>query len=648
MLTKMDMRFTDRKYAIGAEVARMGGVHFRVWAPKPSRISLVLETGQQGTVEYPLIREEDGYWSCHVPEAKSGMLYRYRPDGQENMFPDPASRFQPQGPHGPSQIVDPRAFSWSDRHWQGVPRHGRVIYEMHIGTFTAEGTFLAALEKLPDLAELGITVLEVMPVAEFDGAFGWGYDGVALFAPYHHYGMPDDFRRFIDHAHELGMAVILDVVYNHFGPSGCYHRQYADAYFSDRYECEWGEAMNFDGQDAGPVREFFLANAAYWIEEFHVDGLRLDATQQLFDTSPVHIIREIADAVRKAVGTRRTYLVGENEPQHSKMARPAAQGGYGLDAMWNDDFHHSALVALKGRTEAYLTDYRGAPQEFISAAKRGYLYQGQWYGWQSQPRGTPALDLEPDTFIAFLQNHDQVANSGLGRRLHHLSHPGQYRALTALLLLGPATPMLFQGQEFGASAPFLYFADHELPLALQVEKGRTEFVHQFPSLAGPLSQPYLFRPHDHEAFQRCKLDHAEKQRHAETYALHRDLLKLRKADAVFSHPRSGKLDGAVLSSQAFVLRFFGQDSHSDRILLVNLGTDLSMSPLPEPLLAPPEGREWELLWASEHPRYGGQGIRPFHADERWVLSGHSAVVLKAKQPSGESTHVAQHNKTHAL
>src|SRR5690606_39535775 len=207
----------------------------------------------------------NGYWSCHVPDARPGMRYRYRPDGRDQVFPDPASRYQPQGPHGPSQIIDPHAFAWSDGAWPGVARHGRVIYEMHIGTFTSEGTFCAALEKLPELAELGITVLEVMPVAEFDGAFGWGYDGVAHFAPYHHYGTPDDFRRFIDHAHGLGMAVILDVVYNHFGPSGCYHRQYADAYFSDRYECEWGEAINFDGQDAGPVREFFLANAAYWI-----------------------------------------------------------------------------------------------------------------------------------------------------------------------------------------------------------------------------------------------------------------------------------------------------------------------------------------------------------------------------------------------
>ena len=613
----------------------MGGVNFRVWAPKPKRLSLVLESGGQQAIEFPMIPEEKGYWSCHVPNAKAGMFYCFRLDGRECTFPDPASRYQPRGPHGPSQIVDPHRFEWSDQDWQGVARHGAVIYEMHIGTFTTEGSFRAAAEKLAELAALGITVLEVMPVAEFDGNFGWGYDGVALFAPYHHYGTPDDFRHFIDRAHALGMAVILDVVYNHFGPSGCYHRQYADAYFSERYECEWGDAINFDGEDAAPVREFFLSNAAYWIEEFHLDGLRLDATQQLFDASPVHIIREIAAAVRTAAGSRRTYIVGENEPQHSRMARPAAQGGYGLDAMWNDDFHHSALVALKGRTEAYLTDYRGTPQEFISAAKHGYLYQGQWYRWQNKRRGTPAHDLAPDAFITFLQNHDQVANSGLGKRLHQLAHPGQYRALTALLLLGPATPMLFQGQEFASSSPFLYFADHEPELAAMVEQGRNTFMHQFPSLAGSQTQSYLFKPHDSKTFQFCKLDHAEKERHAETYALHRDLLKMRKEEPAFSSARSGCVDGAVLSSHSFVLRFFGEDSCGDRLLLINLDRDFPMTPIPEPLLAPPEGSEWELLWSSEHPRYGGQGIPAFRTDERWVLTGHSAIVLKARQPPGE-------------
>lgn len=633
----MEQQIGIRRYAIGAEVVAQGGVHFRLWAPKPRQVRLVIgnDADERSAAEIDMTEEAGGYWSAYVGHLGPGSLYGFRLDDDETIYPDPASRYQPQGPHGLSQVVDDLEYAWNDNAWKGVPSYDRVIYEMHIGSFTPEGSFRAAADKLPDLAELGITVIEVMPVAEFDGCFGWGYDGVALFAPYHHYGTPDEFRNFIDRSHTLGIAVILDVVYNHFGPSGCYHRLYADGYFSDRYECEWGDAINFDGKNSGPVREFFISNAAYWIKEFHLDGLRLDATQQLFDASAVHIIREVADAVRKAAGSRRTYIIGENEPQHSKMARAIEQGGYGLDAMWNDDFHHSALVALKGRAEAYLSDYRGTPQEFISAAKRGYLYQGQWYRWQKKRRGTPASDLPPCAFITFLQNHDQIANSGLGKRLHQLSHPGQYRALTALLLLGPATPMLFQGQEFGASSPFVYFADHEPELAALVDQGRSDFMHQFPSLAGKATQAYLTKPHDPLGFQRCKLDHAEKEKHAETYALHCDLLKLRKQDPVFSHPRAGGVDGAVLSERAFVLRFFADAEEDDRVLLVNLGTDLPLSPLPEPLLAPPEGKQWQMLWSSEHPRYGGQGIRASLPDDRWVLCGNSALVLHAVNLSGE-------------
>lgn len=632
---KMEKQIAIRKYAVGAEVVAQEGVDFRVWAPRPGQVSLLVREENEDAREIKMTRDVAGYWSAHVSGIGPGCLYGYKLDDDDKIYPDPASRYQPQGPHGLSLVVDDHRYVWNDSAWKGVSREGQVIYEMHIGSFTLEGTYRAAAQHLPDLAELGVTVIEVMPVAEFDGSFGWGYDGVALFAPYHHYGTPDDFRYFIDRAHVLGIAVILDVVYNHFGPSGCYHRLYAQAYFSDRYECEWGDALNFDGNDAGPVREFFLANAAYWIKEFHLDGLRLDATQQLFDNSPVHIVRAVAEQVRQAADGRSTYLVGENEPQHSMMARRVEQGGYGLDAMWNDDFHHSALVALKGRTEAYLSDYRGTPQEFISSAKYGYLYQGQWYRWQNKRRGTSSFDLPPFAFIAFLQNHDQVANSGLGRRLHQLAHPGQYRAMTALLLLGPATPMLFQGQEFGASSPFIYFADHSPDLAALVDKGRTDFMHQFPSLAGRATQGYLTSPHDPAGFQRCKLDHAEKEKHAETYGLHCDLLKLRKQDPVFSHPRPGGVDGAVLAERAFVLRFFSDTDEGDRLLLINLGADLPLSPLPEPLMAPPEGRQWHLLWSSEHPRYGGQGIRDLLTDERWILCGNSALVLHAVNSSGE-------------
>jgi maltooligosyltrehalose trehalohydrolase len=403
--------------------------------------------------------------------------------------------------------------------------------------------------------------------------------------------------------------------------------QFSPEYFTDRYTTDWGKAINFDGEHAGPVREFFLANAGYWIDEFHFDGLRLDATQNIYDTSSDHLLAAIVRRVRQAARGRSTFLVAENEPQHTKLVRPPAQGGYGLDALWNDDFHHSAMVALTGRHEAYYTDYLGTPQEFISACKWGYLYQGQRYTWQKQRRGTPAFGLRPATFVTFFQNHDQIANSGRGLRCHLLTSPGRYKALTAVLLLGPGTPMLFQGQEFAASSPFFYFADFPEALARLVCQGRAASLQQFRSLDNPAMQAGLPHPEDPRTFERSKLDLSERQRHAEIYALHRDLLRLRRQDPVLcAAQRPGGMDGAVLGPEAFVLRFF--DVHgNDRLLIVNLGRDLSLLPAPEPLLAPPEEREWQTLWSSEDPRYGGGGTAPLDTEQNWQIPGHAGVVL---------------------
>jgi maltooligosyltrehalose trehalohydrolase len=572
--------------------------------------------------------EGHGYFSAYVPAALPGMTYKFKL--KEGLFPDPASRFQPEGPHGPSQIVDGRQFKWTDEKWRGVPRNGQIFYEMHIGTFTREGTWSAAMEQLPELARLGITAVEVMPVAEFPGRFGWGYDGVSMFAPTRLYGTPDEFRLFIDRAHELGLGVILDVVYNHIGPDGNYLKQFSEDYFTDRHQNEWGEAINFDGENNGPVREFFVSNAAYWIDEFHLDGLRLDATHQIFDSSPDHVLAVMARKVREAGGKRSTYIVAENEAQHSKLVRPADEGGYGLDALWNDDFHHSARVAATGRAEAYYSGYKGVPQEFISAAKWGYLYQGQWYEWQGKNRGTPAFGVEPNQFVNFLQNHDQVANSLRGDRLQNLTSPSRLRALTALLLLAPGTPMLFQGQEFGASTPFLYFADHNPELAKLVAKGRKEMLKQFPSLASAEAEPVLDNPEREETFLRSKLDFSERTRNIQAYALHRDLIKLRKQDPVFSKPRAGGVDGAVLGPEAFVLRYFGENG-GDRLLFVNLGADLHLGPAPEPLIAPLEGTTWQIEWSSESPQYGGSGTGPLKEKGCWTIPGQCAVVMQPKQ-----------------
>jgi maltooligosyltrehalose trehalohydrolase len=425
------------------------------------------------------------------------------------------------------------------------------------------------------------------------------------------------------------LGVILDVVYNHFGPDGNYLKQFAPPFFTDRYENEWGEAINFDGPDAGPVREFFIANAAYWIREYHLDGLRLDATQQIFDRSPEHILSELTRAARQAAGNRRIVVVAENETQETRLVRSPERGGYGIDGLWNDDFHHSARVALTGENAAYYTDYRGEAQEFVSAAKWGYLYQGQYYSWQKNRRGTPALDLSAEQFVTFLENHDQVANSDHGARILQLSSPGRYRALTALLLLGPGTPMLFQGQEFASSAPFLYFADHEPKLAEQVFRGRKKFLAQFPNLARPEVQATLPDPSDRATFERCRLNFGERQTNAGLYAMHRDLLKLRRDDPLLSAPKPRGVDGAVLGPQAFVLRYFAPDG-MDRLLLVSLGRDLALRVVPEPLLAAPADCKWELRWSSDDVRYGGSGTPSVETDNGWLLPGEAAVFLTAR------------------
>ncbi|HWP42836.1 MAG TPA: malto-oligosyltrehalose trehalohydrolase, partial [Blastocatellia bacterium] len=449
-----------RRLPVGAEVWPEG-VHFRVWAPRRKKVEVVIEREPGGQSQaFELAAEEGGYYSGLVASAAAGSLYRFRLDGDAS-FPDPASRAQPLGPHGPSQVIDPASFLWTDGDWKGLELEGQVMYELHVGTFTREGTWEAASRELPYLREVGVTVIEMMPVADFPGRFGWGYDGVNLFAPTRLYGAPDDLRRFIDKAHGLGLGVMLDVVYNHLGPDGNYLGQYSDDYFTDRYETDWGEAINFDGENSSAVREFFISNAGYWIEEYHFDGLRLDATQNIYDSSPDHILAAIARRVRESARGRATIVVAENEPQETRLVRPQERGGYGLDGVWNDDFHHSAFVALTGHNEAYYRGYLGSPQELISAVKWGYLYQGQLFTWQAKRRGTPTFGLKPASFITFIENHDQVSNSARGQRVHQLSDPAPYRAMTALLLLAPGTPLLFQGQEFAASSPFLFFADHK-------------------------------------------------------------------------------------------------------------------------------------------------------------------------------------------
>jgi maltooligosyltrehalose trehalohydrolase len=610
-----------RRLPVGAEVVA-GGTHFRVWAPRRHGVEVVVQNGPTRALE----EEPGGYFSALVERVGAGARYRFRLDGRDEVYPDPASRSQPEGPHEASEVVDPSRFRWTDGHWPGIDLRGQVIYEMHVGTFTREGTWAAATAELEKLRGVCTTV-EMMPVAEFGGSFGWGYDGVDLFAPTHLYGAPDDLRAFVDRAHGLGLGVILDVVYNHLGPDGNYLQQFSTTYFTERHATEWGAAINYDGEGNEGVREFFLANAGYWIDEFRFDGLRLDATQNIYDDSVPHVLSEIGDRVRASARPRSALVVVENEAQDARLVRRLDQGGYGLDAAWNDDFHHSAVVALTGRTQAYFSDHRGTPQEFVSAAKYGYLFQGQRYSWQKKGRGTSTRGLAPERFVTFVENHDQIANSARGQRLPARVHAGRLRAIKALVMLSPGTPMLFQGEEFASSAPFLYFADHAPELAAAVRRGRTEFLAQFPSMALAEVRATLDDPSDLATFVKCKLDASERERNAGALAFHRDLFALRRTDPTVRAQGQRGYDGAVLGLCAFALRLFGERDAEDRLLIVNLGGDLRLIPAPEPLLAPPQGTRWSVLWSSEDPRYGGDGMPPPDTDDGWNLSGESAALL---------------------
>lgn len=599
------------------------GTFFRVWAPKAKQVEVVIN---EKTI-VPLEHEPDGYFAALINQANPGDYYKFRLNKKDS-FPDPCSRFQPKGPHGPSMIINPQQFKWHDDSWQkkGIELKGQVIYEVHIGTYTQEGTYAAFRRELAELKELGITLIEIMPLAEFPGKWNWGYDGVGLFAPAHVYGSPDELRQLIDEAHRLEIGVVLDVVYNHFGPDGNYLKAFSEDYFTDKHKTDWGEAINFDAKNAKEVRRFFIENALYWINEFHFDGLRLDATQNIYDSGKSHILTEIVTATRASASPKKLVFIGENESQDVKLIVPPEKGGFGIDTLWNDDFHHTAQVAMTGHREAYYTDYMGRPQEFISAIKHGFLYQGQFYKWQNQNRGTFASDhIDASQFVIYLQNHDQIANSLLGERITSLTAPGIYRALTVLLLLAPQTPLLFMGQEFAASSPFWFFADHNEELAPKVFKGRKEFLAQFPSIAA--AQDVIIDPKDERLFYLSKLKLEERQTHKEIYELHKDLLKLRRTDPVFKQQDRAAIEGAVLDKEAFVLRYKGLKS--DRLLIINLGADLDYSPCPEPLLAPFARRPWKFIWSSEEAHYGGKGIIKAHKNKGWFIPAQCAQIFSS-------------------
>ncbi|MCC7126573.1 MAG: DUF3459 domain-containing protein [Acidobacteria bacterium] len=610
---------TTRRHTLGAVPAGRDRVHVRVWAPDHDRMSIEID----GHVA-DLLPEGDGHFSSEVP-GRAGSRYGLRPSASDRLYPDPASRWLPDGPEGLSAVVDLAAYPWRDHAWHGCRLPGQVIYEMHVGTCTPEGTWRAAERLLPELKDIGVTVIQMMPIAEFAGRFGWGYDGVQWFAPMHAYGEPSDFQHFVDAAHLTGLAVILDVVYNHLGPAGNVLGAFDRRWVSERHANEWGEALNFDGEGAAGMRALVLANVEYWVREFHVDGFRLDAAQQIFDESAEHILAALGRTARAAAAPREVIILAEHEGQDSRLLRPLDEDGYGLDGLYNEDFHHACRVTLTGVREAYLSDYRGTSREWLSLAQHGFLFQGQYYPWQQQNRGTAALDRPPHQFVCFLENHDQVANSAAGRRLSTLTSPAWWRAMSAYLLLGPWTPMIFQGQEDGSTVPFEFFADHEAELQAAVVRGRLAFLAQFARLTradGDTTAPPRL---DDPCFARCRstLDVTTNEA---MRALYKDLLHLRRTDPALGQ-HAHRLIGSTVSDRTLLLRFIGADA--ERLLVINLDADLNLAALPDPLVAPPSDRRWSLLWCSEARHYGGTGIAATTHPHLITATGHAATVFAA-------------------
>ena len=516
----------------GAEMAG-GGTRFRLWAPACRQVRLELGSDAPRTIE--MAAEEGGWHSARVEGLPAGTAYAFRLDNGARV-PDPASRSNPLDVNEPSALVDPRAFEWTDDAWRGRPWHEAVVYELHVGTFTAAGTFAAAVERLDHLAACAITAVELMPIADFPGARNWGYDGVLPFAPDAAYGAPEELKRFVVEAHRRGLMVLLDVVYNHFGPEGNYLSLYAPQFFNPAHRTPWGAAINFDGDDADNVRDFFVHNALYWIEEYHLDGLRMDAIHAIADRSPSHIVSDIARAIAAGPGhDRHVHLILENDRNQARFLARDSQPG-AATAQWNDDWHHAAHVLTTGEQDGYYVDYAGRPAALLGRAlAEGFAYQGEASRHRGgEARGERCAHLPPHCFISFLQNHDQVGNRALGERLVTPAPPEAVRLATATLLLAPAVPMLFMGEEFGARTPFLYFCDFHGELANAVREGRRKEFDAIARFSDADARAQIPDPNARATFEASKLrwDWIGAPGHGEWLALHRSLLALRAAEIV--------------------------------------------------------------------------------------------------------------------
>ena len=513
----------------GAEILDVG-VHFRLWAPKMNQVSIVLNEG----IPIPMINTGRGWHELVCAEARAGTLYKFRLKHGGSEVPDPASRYQPFDVHGPSEVIDPGQYVWRDSHWRGRQWEECVIYEIHVGTFTPAGTFLGAIEHLDWLVSLGITAIEIMPVADFPGKRNWGYDGVLLFAPDSSYGRPEDFKALIDAAHARGIMVFLDVVYNHFGPDGNYLPSYSPV-FNERHKTPWGAAVNYDAEGSDVIREFIIQNAVYWINEFHLDGLRLDAVHAIKDDSTAHVLDEIASRVRQLSVDRPLHLLLENEEnQASWLHRDTFGNPVNYTAQWNDDVHHVLHCAATGESSGYYSAYAEDTEKLGKALAEGFAFQGEHMDYRGSPRGEPSSHLPPTAFVSFIQNHDQVGNRAFGDRMTSFVPAARIRAIVGIYILLPQIPMIFMGEEFGASQPFPFFCDFEPGLAKLVREGRRAEFARFPEFEDPAKRERIPDPTAEDTFISAKLDWkcVSHGVHADWVCLYQELLEIRRREIV--------------------------------------------------------------------------------------------------------------------
>jgi maltooligosyltrehalose trehalohydrolase len=579
--------------------SRLGAIYlgdsrcqFLVWAPLVPKVDVHVVSPEEQI--FPLARSAQGYHQAIVEGVAPGYRYFYRLDSERER-PDPASRFQPAGVHGPSQVIDP-LFPWDDREWSGLPLEEYIIYELHVGTFTKEGTFETIIPHLDELKALGVTAVELMPVAQFPGNRNWGYDGVYPFAVQDSYGGPEGLRRLVNACHQQGLAVILDVVYNHFGPEGNYIIDFGP-YFTERYQTPWGTALNFDGPHSDEVRRFFIENAVYWLTEFHIDALRLDALHSILDISSYPLIEELALRFHEQAEKlkRRAYLIGESVANDARLITAPEQGGYGLDAQWNDDFHHALHVLLTAEQNGYYQDFGGL-EHLVKAFQEGFVYSGQYSQYRQRRHGVTSRDIPAHRFVVFAQNHDQVGNRMKSERLSQLVPFEGLKLAAGVVLLSPFLPLLFMGEEYGEKAPFAYFVSHSEPALIEaVRRGRRE---EFASFEWPGEMP---DPQDEATFLSAKLDNSLRGEgwHRTLLAFYQELIRLRKETPALARLNKQTMEVRGFEDKILLIQRWSEGNEAG--LVFNLSQDQSSV-----TISIPAGR-WHKRLDSAEERWWGKG-----------------------------------------